>query len=98
LRLRNAPTRLMGEMGYGKGYRYPHNFDGHYVPERYLPEELADRRYYTPTESGQEAAISARLRGWEAERAARRSSAQEVDHRDDGDAPEDEVRHEGDVP
>jgi putative ATPase len=68
MRLRNAVTALMQEQGYGSGYRYPHDFDGHYVPERYLPDALADRRYYTPTEEGEEAKIAARLREWERRR------------------------------
>ncbi len=61
LKLRNAVTSLMQDQGYGGGYRYPHDFDGHYVPERYLPDELAASRYYTPGEQGEEAAIAARL-------------------------------------
>ena len=47
LKLRNAPTRLMESMGYGGGYRYPHDFEGHYVAEKYLPDAMrgrADRR------------------------------------------------------
>jgi putative ATPase len=40
LRLRNAPTALMKGLGYGGGYRYPHNFEGNYVPEEYLPDAL----------------------------------------------------------
>ena len=67
-RLRNAPTKLMKEMGYGKGYRYPHNFDGHYVAEGYLPEKLGQRRYYTPTGSGVEAEIKERLESWRRDR------------------------------
>jgi putative ATPase len=64
LKLRNAPTRMMKEIGYSAGYRYPHNFEGRYVAEHYLPEELEGRTYYTPSDSGHEAAIAARLRGW----------------------------------
>ncbi len=60
-KLRNAPTALMKELGYGRDYRYPHDFEGHYVPEDYLPEELAGRRYYTPSENGAEREIGARL-------------------------------------
>jgi putative ATPase len=66
LRLRNAPTRLMKEMGYGRSYRYPHNFEGHYVAESYLPEELEGRRYYVPSDAGLEAEIGERLRAWRA--------------------------------
>src|ERR671924_508828 len=61
LKLRNAPTPLMKAMGYAGGYRYPHNFEGHYVPEDYLPDELAGSRFYQPSDSGEEARIKERL-------------------------------------
>jgi putative ATPase len=61
LKLRNAPTPLMKSMGYAGGYRYPHNFEGHYVPEEYLPDELQGSRFYEPSDSGEEAEIKERL-------------------------------------
>jgi putative ATPase len=61
LKLRNAPTALMGSLGYGGNYKYPHNFDGNYVAESYLPDALAGRRYYQPSENGDEKAIKERL-------------------------------------
>jgi putative ATPase len=64
LHVRNAPTKLMKEMGYGTGYKYPHNFDGNYVAEEYLPEELRGSRYFTPSASGRERDIAARLAKW----------------------------------
>ena len=67
-KLRNAPTRLMKDLGYAKGYRYPHNFDGQYVVEDYLPQALAGRCYYQPSGSGHEAEIRARLEAWAAKR------------------------------
>jgi putative ATPase len=60
LHLRNAPTRLMKSLGYGAGYKYPHNFEGHYVPEDYLPEALHGRRFYQPTRNGFEEELSER--------------------------------------
>jgi putative ATPase len=63
-KLRNAPTRLMKDLGYGNEYKYPHNFSGHYVVERYLPDALAEQTYYQPSDQGEEAAIGARLAGW----------------------------------
>jgi putative ATPase len=60
LKLRNAPTKLMEGLGYGSGYRYPHNFEGHYVPERYLPDALAGEEVVKLSESGEEAALAAR--------------------------------------
>ncbi len=61
-KLRNAPTKLMKEEGYGEGYKYAHDYDGGVVPgETYLPDELAGRTLYEPTERGEEARIKARL-------------------------------------
>ncbi|MGE3667799.1 MAG: replication-associated recombination protein A, partial [Steroidobacteraceae bacterium] len=66
LRLRNAPTRLMKQLDYGKGYRYAHDEPGAFAAgERYLPDELPDRRYYRPVPRGLEIKIGealARLR------------------------------------
>jgi len=64
LKLRNAATPLMKGLGYGQEYKYPHDFTGHYVPERYLPERLNERRYYRPSDQGAEAAIKKRLETW----------------------------------
>jgi putative ATPase len=61
LKLRNAPTKLMEGLGYGGGYRYPHNFEGHYVAERYLPDALGDERVVELSESGLEKELAARL-------------------------------------
>ena len=60
--LRNAPTRLMKELGYGKTYRYAHDEpDGYAAGENYFPEELAGRRYYRPVQRGLEIKISEKL-------------------------------------
>ncbi len=48
LHLRNAPTDLMKEIGYGKGYKYPHSFPGHQVPQEYLPQKIKNKKYYKP--------------------------------------------------
>ncbi|HPJ36207.1 MAG TPA: replication-associated recombination protein A [Spirochaetota bacterium] len=61
LHIRNAPTGLMKKMGYGKDYRYPHDYDGSFVKEEYLPAELKNTRFYEPTENGGEKAIRDRL-------------------------------------
>ena len=58
--------RSIKELGYGAGYQYPHDFEGHYVREDYLPDALRGHRYYEPSDSGQERNIAerlARLRG-----------------------------------
>jgi putative ATPase len=62
MKLRNAPTRMMESMGYGGGYRYPHDFDGHYVAEKYLPDSLRDQTIVTLSESGLEKALGERWR------------------------------------
>ena len=63
LRLRNAPTRLMKGLGYGKGYRYAHDeADAYAAGERYLPDDMPDVTFYQPTERGLEARIAERLR------------------------------------
>ena len=55
--LRNAPTGLMANLGYGQGYQYPHNYGG-YVDAQYLPDALAGARFYDPTPNGYEARIA----------------------------------------
>ena len=63
LRLRNAPTRLMKGLGYGKGYRYAHDeADAYAAGERYLPDDMPDVSFYQPTDRGLEARIGERLR------------------------------------
>lgn len=52
--LRNAPTNLMKEIGYSKGYKYPHDYENHFLEETYLPESFQKVQYYFPTEIGQE--------------------------------------------
>jgi putative ATPase len=62
LHLRNAPTPLMKALGYGRGYKYAHDFRGHVVQQQRLPDQLKDRRYYEPSENGSEREIRERLR------------------------------------
>ena len=62
--LRNAPTELMRELGYGKDYRYAHDSPDAYVPQEYLPEELRGRRFYTPGRFGYEQDIAKRMAFW----------------------------------
>ncbi len=63
LHLRNAPTRLMGDAGYGKGYKYAHDFDGGFVEQEFLPESVSGKKFYEPnTQNASEAKIAERLR------------------------------------
>jgi putative ATPase len=61
LHLRNAPTKLMKELGYHGGYKYPHDFPGHFIMENYLPDEITNSQYYYPTEHGNEKSLKERL-------------------------------------
>ncbi|MDE7064779.1 MAG: replication-associated recombination protein A [Desulfovibrionaceae bacterium] len=58
LHLRNPSTQLQREWGYGKEYKYPHNFPEGWVEQEYLPQELRGRRFYQPRENGDEARLS----------------------------------------
>jgi len=69
LHLRNPVTRLMREIGYGKGYKYAHQFPGHYVEQQNLPDSLQGKRYYHPSDQGFEREVEKRLIGWRARRA-----------------------------
>ena len=57
LHLRNAPTDLMKDLGYGKDYKYSHNYEDHISDQQYLPEELEGKIFYEPTEIGREASL-----------------------------------------
>ncbi len=61
LHLRNAPTKLMEELGYSKGYKYSHDFPDHFVEQQFLPDELKDKIYYRPTDLGREKILKERL-------------------------------------
>ncbi|UCH24135.1 MAG: replication-associated recombination protein A [Deltaproteobacteria bacterium] len=62
--LRNAPTRLMKDLGYGKDYRYAHDYEGAFTPQEYLPVKLKGQLYYYPTDRGFEKEIKKRLEQW----------------------------------
>jgi putative ATPase len=62
LHLRNAPTELLRQLGYARGYQYPHDHPEHFVQEQYLPDALADARFYRPSAEGAEHEIAERLR------------------------------------
>ncbi|HEY1236582.1 MAG TPA: replication-associated recombination protein A [Candidatus Binatia bacterium] len=68
LHLRNAPTPLMRKLGYGKDYQYAHDYEGHIVDQQHLPEELRNRRYYLPGESGYEKKLKEQLESWAAKK------------------------------
>jgi putative ATPase len=85
LHLRNAPTRLMRDLGYGRDYLYDHSYEEGVAPQTYLPEQLSGRRFYTPSDRGWEAEAGQRLdqvdtaRHGEAGRVERAAPPEETD-------------------
>jgi putative ATPase len=78
LHIRNAPTPLMKELGYNKGYRYAHDSPEGYLPQDYLPDQLRDALFYIPGSLGQEKTIAERLEYWAGLR--RREAGHETDN------------------
>ena len=68
LHIRNAPTGLMKELGYGKGYRYAHDSPDAYLPQEYLPDELKGTAFYAPGPFGYERKVAERMEWWERKR------------------------------
>ena len=67
----NAPTKLMKQIGYGKGYQYDHDAEGGFSGDNYWPEEMTPQIFYTPTDRGLEKRIAERMAWWEEQRRAR---------------------------
>ncbi len=64
MHLRNAPTSMMKQMGYGQGYKYAHDYPDNFVEQQNLPDALQGSQYYSPTEHGYERQVVSRLRNW----------------------------------
>ncbi|MFT5749035.1 MAG: putative ATPase [Ancylomarina sp.] len=64
LHLRNAPTKLMKDLGYNKEYKYSHDYPGNFVDQEYLPKEIANQRLYTPQNNALEVKVLERLKFW----------------------------------
>jgi putative ATPase len=79
LHIRNAPTRLMRDLGYAKGYKYAHDYEEAVVPQDHLPEKLQGQVYYSPTDRGYEKLVHERLTKW---RRIREQSARERDKKE----------------
>lgn len=91
LHIRNAPTGLMKELGYGSGYRYAFDAEDHYLPQEYLPEALRGERFYEPSEFGFEKRIGERLAWWaERRRQAGTEGGPHAPEHEAEDTPEDE--------
>jgi putative ATPase len=69
LHIRNAPTGLMRDLGYGRGYQYAHDAPDAHVDQEHLPDALRDRRYYRPVDRGLESELGRRLAAWRERRA-----------------------------
>lgn len=63
--IRNAPTKMMAELGYGKGYRYSHDYANHYSYQKYFPDNMEEKVYYTPSQFGFEKELQKRLDWWQ---------------------------------
>jgi putative ATPase len=61
LYLRNAPTKLMEQLGYKDGYKYAHDYPGHFTDLEFMPEGLVGKKFYEPADNRQEDALRARL-------------------------------------
>jgi putative ATPase len=64
LSLRNPVTPLMKDMGYGQGYKYAHDYPGHFVPQPGLPDSIQGKQFYAPSDQGFEREVGARLKAW----------------------------------
>jgi len=64
LHLRNPVTKLMRDLGHGKGYKYAHDYPGHFVEQQNLPDVLRGKRYYSPDDQGYEKEVRARIETW----------------------------------
>ncbi|NLA49804.1 MAG: replication-associated recombination protein A, partial [Bacteroidales bacterium] len=63
LRLRNAPSKLMKDLGYHSGYKYAHDFEGNFIPDNFLPDDLKTRKFYDPGSNPREEEIRKKLSG-----------------------------------
>ena len=90
LHLRNPVTPLMKDVGYGKGYKYAHDYPGHFVEQQNLPDVLQGRQFYTPSDQGYEKQVAAQLKTWRQQRVKPSETKKEkernvTDKKEDGD-------------
>jgi putative ATPase len=87
LHIRNAPTKLMQSLDYGKGYQYAHNFEDAYTPQEYLPDPLRKQSFYKPTARGYEKTIRERMDYWQKIRDSLQKSPKKEEPEDPRDLP-----------
>jgi putative ATPase len=75
LHIRNAPTKLMKELDYGKDYKYAHDYNDAYVPQEYLPDKLLGQKFYQPKVIGYEKTIKERMDIWEQKKHTNKNSS-----------------------
>jgi len=100
LHLRNPVTHLMQQLDYGKGYKYAHDFLGHFVEQQHLPESLTGRRFYTPGDQGYEREVAARmaaLRGGRTAPADKESEGMAIGHGEPVEFPSGDITIEGEL-
>jgi len=90
LALRNAVTPLMQGMGYGKDYKYAHDYPGHFVEQQHLPDSMKDRHFYTPGKLGYEKQVVARLKAWW-QKKGKPKGAEEPGETEEPDDPESDL-------
>jgi putative ATPase len=97
MHIRNAPTRLMKELGYNRGYQYAHDSPDAFIPQEYLPDELRGTEFYTPGPFGFEKEIAKRLAWWQSlrERSAARDGGAPPDRASRADPAKDETKEPG---
>jgi putative ATPase len=79
MHIRNAPTRLMKDLGYGKEYKYAHNYRDAFIAQEYLPERLIGQLFYTPVGRGYEKTIKQRLENWRSLREKQKQAEEKDD-------------------
>ena len=97
MHIRNAPTRLMKELGYNRGYQYAHDSPDAFIPQEYLPDELRGTQFYEPGPLGFEKEIAKRLAWWQSlrDRAGARDSGMQADRTARVDPAKDETKEPG---
>jgi len=97
MHIRNAPTRLMKELGYHRGYQYAHDSPDAFIPQEYLPDDLRGTEFYTPGPFGFEKEIAKRLAWWQSlrDRSAARNAGTPADQGSRADPAKDETKEPG---
>jgi putative ATPase len=85
MHIRNAPTKLMKDLGYHAGYKYAHDSADAFIPQEYLPDELRDAHFYTPGAFGFEREVAKRMAWWDGLRTRARGVGAADESVDEGD-------------